>query len=266
MIQDIFVGGYVAGESMIHRLDPRTKLAGMMIMLVMVFLAGSPSNHVLACASTAIVAALTALGVRVWLWSLKRFMWMLVLAATANALMVREGSEIVIGSLSLPLTDEGLYKGLLLTVQLAEAIVLSMVLTFTTSPIQITKAFSRLARPLKRLVPIEEIGLVLLLAMRFVPLLQQELRTIVDAQKSRGVEFGRGSPAVRASNLGAVLVPALSGTIRRADILAGAMASRGFQPGRPRSEYAPLEFHRADAWAALFIAVYAILQTALFTL
>ncbi len=260
MIQDIFIGSYIPGDSVLHRLDPRTKLVGMIIMLGMVFLARSPLNQAITFAATALAAILTAAGARIWLWSMKRFVWMLAIAGVANILFVREGTAIAAGSVSLPLTDEGIRKGLLFTLQLGEAIVLSMCLTFSTSPIQITRACRRLARPLRRVLPVEEIGLVLLMAMRFVPLLQQELRCIVDAQKSRGVEFGRGNLAVRAANLSAVLVPALSSTLRRADTLAEAMAARGFQLGQRRSEYEPLEFCALDAKTAAFLTGCLVLQ------
>jgi energy-coupling factor transport system permease protein len=260
MVHDIFIGGYIPGDSILHRLDPRTKLAGMVILLGTVFLAPNAWNPAIAGVATATIAALTGAGARIWGWSLKRFMWLLAFSAAANILFVREGTLITAGPLALPFTELGIKKGLLLTLQLGAAIAISMSLTFTTSPIQITKACRAMARPLRRFLPVEEIGLVLLLAMRFVPLLQEELRAIVDAQKSRGVEFGRGGPAVRATNLAAVLVPALSSALRRADILAAAMTARGYEPGKPRSEYEPLAFRSIDATAALLVVGYLIIQ------
>jgi energy-coupling factor transport system permease protein len=261
MIHDIFIGSYIPGDSVLHRLDPRTKLAGMVVVLGTVFLAENAWNSAIAGVATVTIAVLTGAGARIWGWSLKRFVWLLAFSAAANMLFVREGAPITAGPLTLPFTEPGIKKALLLTLQLGEAIVVSMSLTFTTSPIQITKACRAMARPLRRFLPVEEIGLVLLLGMRFVPLLQQELRAIVDAQKSRGVEFGRGGPAVRATNLAAVLVPALSSALRRADILAAAMTARGYEPGKPRSEYEPLEFRSIDATAAVVITSYLIIPT-----
>jgi energy-coupling factor transport system permease protein len=185
---------------------------------------------------------------------------MLLLVAVANILFISKGTVLTAGTLSLPVTDEGLRKGLLFTLQLAQAVMLSMCLTLTTSPIQIARACRKLAAPFRRYLPVDQTGLVILMAMRFVPLLQEELRFIVDAQKSRGVEFGSGGLAVRAANLSAVLVPALSNTLRRADMLANAMKARGFDPNRPRSEYEPLEFSSLDKKAALFITIYMMIQ------
>jgi energy-coupling factor transport system permease protein len=263
MIHDIFIGGYIPGDSVLHRLDPRTKLAAMVILLGTVFLARSSWNPAIVGVATATVAVLTGAGARIWGWSLRRFAWLLVLSSAANMLFVREGEAITLGPLALPFTDQGIEKGLLLTLQLGQAIVISMSLTFTTSPLQIAKACRAMALPMRRFLPVEEMGLVLLLAMRFVPLVQQELRAIVDAQKSRGVEFGRGSPAVRAANLTAVLVPALSGALRRADILASAMTARGYTPGQPRSEYEPLELRSIDASTVVIVVGYLIALHAL---
>jgi energy-coupling factor transport system permease protein len=95
--------------------------------------------------------------------------------------------------------------------------------------------------------------MTLLLAIRFLPLLHHELHTIVDAQKSRGVELATGTPMFRARNFVSVLVPALSGALRRAEILATAMEARGFRPDQDRSAYKVLRFSRLDylSWICL---------------
>ena len=123
---------------------------------------------------------------------------MLLIAAGINMLFNSDGQPMMIGQWELPITEQGVHTSLTLSFQLLLAIILSMVLTFTTTPRDLTRGLERLARPLKRVrVPVEEAAVILLLAMRFVPLLQQELRTTVEAQKSRGVEFGQGGVVAR---------------------------------------------------------------------
>ena len=164
-----------------------------------------------------------------------------------------------------PVTTQGLRAGGLFTLALAHAIILSMTLTFTTTPRQLTSAFERMAHPLQKLgVPVDEIGLILLLAMRFIPQLQMETMAIVDAQKARGVEFGSGSIYQRASNFIAVLGPAMSASLRRADNLATAMTAKGFSPGKPRSELRPLQLTATDGLAACLILAVFICQVSLF--
>lgn len=199
------------------------------------------------------VACMTRTGWRVWLVALSRFSWMLLIAAGINLIFSKGGAFIHVWGYALPVTGEGVVVAATFTAQLAEAIVFSMALTFTTTPRELTRGLERLARPLSRLsFPVEEFSIVVLLALRFVPLLQHEVRTIVAAQKSRGVEFGKGNIQARGRTLIAVLVPALTGALRRADLLAVAMTERGFRPGEKRSEYRPLQFYRRDYLAAFF--------------
>lgn len=261
LITDIAIGGYLPGNSILHRLDPRTKILGLIVMLIMVFSYRSSAGAMAIALGTAIVVCLCGAGRKIWVSELGRFKWMLVLAAGLNLLFNQGGQPLSVAGLELPVTFEAVKSSFTICLQLIEVITLSMALTFTTTPAELTKGFERLARPLKYLkVPVNEFSLVMLLAMRFVPLLQQELRDVVDAQKARGVEFGQGTLIDRARELVAILAPVLMGTIRRADLLAVAMSARGFTPGQPRSEYKPLRFRRVDALAAGFLGGLLICQ------
>jgi energy-coupling factor transport system permease protein len=259
LIQDVSIGGYVPGDSVLHRLDPRTKLIGLIVLLIGVFATRTDVGLLITCSVVTALMFLCRIGWRVWWWGLLRFSWMLFIAAGINMLFNSGGQPMKIGQWELPITEQGVHTSLTLSLQLLLAIILSMVLTFTTTPRDLTRGTERLARPLKRLrVPVEEAGVILLLAMRFVPLLQQELRTTVEAQKSRGVEFGQGGVVARSKNLVVVLVPALMGTLRRSDLLAVAMTARGFRPGKPRSEYKPLHFGPLDYSAFIFMAAFSL--------
>jgi len=251
---DIAVGGYLPGDSVLHRLDPRIKLLGLIVMLVLVFLPGSTEGLIVTALGTVTVLVLSGAGWRVWASELVRFKWMLVIAASLNLFFGQGGEPLRVAGWELPITLDGVRSATIICLQLLQAIIFSMTLTFTTTPTELTRGFERLAYPLKYFkVPVAELGLVMLLAMRFVPLLQQELRNIVDAQKARGVDFSQGPLLDRAGALRAILIPALTGTIKRADLLAVAMSARGFRPGEPRSEYRPLEFRRIDLFAVTFL-------------
>jgi energy-coupling factor transport system permease protein len=266
LIQDITLGGYLPGDSVLHRLDPRTKLLGLAAMLLAVFINSDTYGILVTAAAIALLAWLSRTGWRVWFWGLSRFAWMLAVVAAANLFFRSSGEVISIGEWELPFTSEGVQTGLKFTLQLVEAIMLSMLLTFATTPRELTRGVQRLSSPLKRLkIPVDDIGMVLLLAIRFIPLLQQELRTIIDAQRSRGVEFSRGNLMVRARNLTAVLVPALVATLRRADTLALAMTARGFEPGKSRSEYKPLRFTEIDYAAMVCVAGFVVGRIAFFS-
>jgi len=242
---------------MFHRLDPRTKLAGLFLLLVTIFVHPDKLGVTATGAVVLACAALTGVGWRLWFGVGLRFAWMLGITAAANLLFVRGGSAVIVGGWELPFTSRGLETASLFTAQVAEAVAVSMILTFTTTPAELTRGAERLARPLKRLgVPVDQFGLIGLLALRFLPVLQQEVQATVEAQKSRGVDFASGNLATRTANLVAVLMPALSGALRRADLLASAMTARGFQPGKDRTEFRPLKFSVADYVAAAMVASF----------
>jgi len=262
---DIAVGGYIPGDSHIHRLDPRTKLLGLVLMIVGVSLASSPAGVAVTFAAVIISAALCRAGWTIWWWALSRFVWMLAIVAVAHLWFTPSGTPIIVGNREMPITVQGVQASGLFTLRLAEIIVLSMTLTFTTTPRDLTRGCVRLARPLERLrVPVDEIGLVMTLAMRFIPLLQLEVRTIMEAQAARGVPFAEPGLVTRSRNLIAVLVPALVTAVRRADLLATAMAARGFVPGAARSEFRPLRFSIADAVAGTIIVTLCLVQVIAF--
>jgi energy-coupling factor transport system permease protein len=186
---------------------------------------------------------------------------MLALVALLNVVFVSEGTAIAVGKWALPITYEGLGYGALLTAQLTEAIALAMLLTFTTTPTGITRGVERLGRPLKFLrVPVEEMALVIQLAMRFAPIIEWELKGAIDAQRSRGVEFEHGNALTRVGLFVSVLTPALFGALRRADLLSSAMRARGFEPGRPRTEFRPLRLAAGDYLAVCGLATLFVLQ------
>jgi energy-coupling factor transport system permease protein len=262
---DITIGGYIPIDSMVHRLDPRTKLAGLVGILVAIFLFPTPSAVTTVSIFVTALAYLTQVGALVWIRACLRFSMMLGIVLGVNVFLRSQGRPIAIGEWDLPITWEGLEAGIIFTVQIILAIVASLVLTFSTSPIELSRGLERLARPLNYLkVPVGDLAMIAMLAIRFVPLLQQELHTTIDAQKSRGVDFGTGKLTTRAANLVALMAPVLTGCLRRADLLATAMTARGFKPGAPRSEYRSLRFCSADWYALGGLVLFLVFRFALF--
>lgn len=259
MRTDIAIGGYIPVDSVLHGLDPRTKLLGLVAALIAIFWSAGLDEVGIVSLAVALAAYLTRVGWRVWGRAFLRFSLMLALVLGMNVLFRSYGRPITISGWESPITWEGLETGIAFTVQILLAIAVSMTLTLTTSPTELSRGVEKLAQPLKRLrVPVDDLGMIALLAMRFVPLLQQELQTTIDAQKSRGVEFGTGRLIDRARNLVALLTPVLTGALRRADLIAVAMTARGFQPGKIRSQYKQLCFSRTD-WIVLAALLFALL-------
>ena len=261
LVMDLSIGGYVPGDSFLHRLDPRTKLLGMLLMLLGVFVSDSLEAAITSVAAAGGLAALSGAGWRIWAWGLFRFKWMFLIVFLINLLFHSGGAVLHIGPHQVPFSGDGVRSSSALSLRLISAIIVSLSLTFTTTPREMMLGFRRLASPLQRLrVPIDEFAMLMMLAMRFIPLVQEELRNTIDAQRARGVEFGHGPVVARALNLLAILVPALHGVLRRADHLAIAMTARGYRPRQPRSEYRPLRFTRRDLFALLLPLAFALIQ------
>ncbi|MEW6531442.1 MAG: energy-coupling factor transporter transmembrane component T [Thermodesulfobacteriota bacterium] len=261
LAEHTLIGAYVPMDSWVHGFDPRVKLIGMLAVVMGLFYAANTAATVVTGLAVLVAACASRVGWKLWIGGLFRFKWMLLLVALLNVFFVSEGTAVTLGKWVLPISYEGLRSALLITVQLTEAIALAMLLTFTTTPTAITHGVERLGRPLKPLrVPVEELALVMQLAMRFVPIIEWELKSTIDAQRSRGVEFEQGNAVTRAGLFVSVLTPALFGALRRADLLSSAMRARGFAAGRPRTEFRPLRLAARDYLAVGGLAMLFVLQ------
>jgi energy-coupling factor transport system permease protein len=254
-VQDLSIGGYIPGDSLFHQLDPRAKIICSLLIMLSVFLFSSAAGVLIVSVFVILSALLTRVGLLIWLSGLRKFSWMLAITFALNLLFFDPQNTILTGQRENPAFLQGVLPAAVFTLKILLAITLSMCLTFTTDASELAIGIVWLLKPLKIIsAPVETYGTVLLLAMRFVPVLQQEIRVTIDAQKSRGVEFGSGNISERCLQLKAVLAPAILGAIRRADLLATAMEARGFSIGAPRSSYRELNFSSADYFCTILSA------------
>ncbi len=258
---DVTIGGYLPLDSVLHRLDPRTKIICAVVAIIFIFTADRVGEIALLTALTLLAAFLSRVGARLWLWGIRRFSFLLLFGILMHLLFNPAGRYMYIGDWLLPFTEEAAINALLFGWRIAAATVISMTLTFTTAPKDLASALHKSARPLARIgLSGRETGFILLLAMRFIPILQREVAGIREAQEARGVQFATGRYVNRAVNLSAILTPALAAALRRAESLATAMACRGFEPGKDRTEFQVFAFGRIDAVALVAMACLPILR------
>jgi energy-coupling factor transport system permease protein len=137
----------------------------------------------------------------------------------------------------------------------------ALVFNFTTSALDLADGIVRLLRPLRIIrVPIDQLGLMMFLAMRSIPLLFDELRQIRAAQISRGVDTG-GSLIKRIRTLPGLLSALLSALLRRADKMSESLILRGYSPGRKRSS---IKLYQLQTEDFLFEAVFLLVMLILF--
>jgi energy-coupling factor transport system permease protein len=245
MLSGITMGQYIPGDSLLHRLDPRTKVFGVLAAAASILAASNWQGFVLAALLTITALMLSELPLRILLGSLKS-LWILLAFTFLIQVFFTPGTALA-GIGPLKISQEGVAAGSEIFLRLSMLILTAFLLTLTTPPIKLTAGLEYLISPLKRLgVPAHELAMMMTLALRFVPTLMQEAEIVIKAQRSRGAGFTTGSPAKWAKGLLPLFVPLFAGALRRADDMAVAMEARCYRGGANRTRMRELKFDRPD--------------------
>ena len=256
MIKDITLGQYFPGNSAIHRLDPRTKLLGMIAYIVIVFLVTKTPVFIIPALFAAICIYLARVPFGYVIRSLKPIRFLLVFMFIVNLFMVRTGKT-VIAFWIISITDEAIKQSVYITLRLVLLLVGTSLMTLTTTPIALTDGLERLLMPLSKIhFPAHELAMMMTIALRFIPTLIEEADKIMKAQMARGADFESGNLIKRARNMIPILVPLFVSAFRRADELAMAMESRCYHGGEGRTRMNVLKFGRGDGAAAAAFIVW----------
>ena len=254
MLQDITLGQFFPGDSILHRLDPRVKIGLLFFLFIVIFFAKSATSYGILITFVAILILSSQIPVQTVLKSLKPLSWILIFTLAIH--FVSHPGEIVCSIWIFDITREGISEGLILTTRLILLLILSSLLTFTTSPLKLTDAMERILSPLKRFgVPSHELAMMMTIAIRFIPTLIEETDKIMKAQQARGADFTTGNIFRRLKSIVPILVPLFLSAFRRADDLALAMESRGYRGGIGRTQMKSLKYETRDLWAILIIGI-----------
>ena len=261
MLKDITLGQYFPGDTIVHRLDPRTKLILVVLYIVALFQAKGWIGYAVVLAVTIVCMALSHISFTNIFKGLKPMLFIIVLTALLN-LFYTSGTPIVEGWI---ITWEGLDRAVKMILRIMLLITGTFLLTYTTSPMALTDGLEMLMGPLKKIkVPVHEMTIMMSMALRFIPTLIEETDKIMSAQKARGADFENGSLIQRAKALLPILVPLFVSAFRRADELAVAMESRCYHGGEGRTRMKTLQFARRDyialALGTLFLAGVIVLR------
>ena len=254
-LQDITFGHYIKGTSFLHLLDPRVKLLSVSILLPLIFTLHTMLPISLLALTVLISVTISGIPASFILKGLKHFFWLFLFAAVFHAFFT-PGEPLPYLSW---VSYEGAQEGLRVLIQLVLAIIFSHLLTLTTPPLELTMGLERLLSPLKRIgVPVSDLAMMMLVAIRFIPILKTEAEGIVKAQKGRGIDLSSGGLIERAKNIPVVLVPLIYSSFRRADDLAVAMVSRGYVPGGERGSLREMRLGVKEYLTLCFIFVLVI--------
>ncbi|MBE7009920.1 MAG: energy-coupling factor transporter transmembrane protein EcfT [Ruminococcaceae bacterium] len=264
MLKDITLGQYFPIDSPLHKMDPRTKILALILLITAIFIAGNPAGYALVTLFTVLVIVLSRVPVKLYFKGLKPIWFVIIFTAALN-MFLTPGTKIQIGDYTTPVTWEGLLLAGKMALRLVLLIMASSALTYTTSPIVLTDGIEKLLKPLSKLgVPTYELAMMMSIAIRFIPTLIEETDKIMKAQKARGADFDSGSVFKRVKAMAPMLVPLFISAFRRADELAVAMESRCYQGGSTRTRLNEICFRKTDVFAALsclaFLAALIIIK------
>lgn len=251
MLKDITLGQYFPGDTIVHRLDARTKLILVVLYIVALFQSNGWVSYIAVLLATAACMALSQIKPATIFKGLKPMLFIIALTAALN-MFYTQGTPIIPGWI---ITWEGIARSVKMILRIVLLITGTFLLTYTTSPIALTDGLELLLNPLKKIkVPVHEMTMMMSMALRFIPTLIEETDKIMSAQKARGADFETGSLIQRAKALLPVLVPLFVSAFRRADELAVAMESRCYHGGEGRTSMKQPKMLRRDL-AALIIGV-----------
>ena len=257
MISDITLGQFFPGFSVVHKLDPRTKIVLAIAYIVTVFLAKTPIAFLFLTVFTLILIPLTKINARVILKGLKPMYFILIFTSILHIFATKGTGEPLLEWYFIHIYYEGILRAIFMSLRFLLFIIgTSLFLTYTTSPIALTDGLEWLLSPLKLIkVPVSIFSMMMTIALRFIPTLVEETEKIMNAQSSRGADFSSGNLVRRAKALVPLIIPLFASSFKRAGELASAMECRCYAVDRKRTKMNKLTFHLRDLWFVLLLAL-----------
>ena len=246
MLKDITLGQYFPGNSIVHRLDPRTKLIMLIVYIVALFCAVSWISYGVMLVFLATTIAISTIPLKSIVRGMKPLVFILVFTGILN-IFFTTGEQLLVSFWGISIYMEGLVRAFFMMARILMLITGTFLLTYTTSPISLTDGLESLLSPLKAIrLPVHELAMMMCIALRFIPTLIEETDKIMSAQRARGADFESGNLMQRVKALVPILVPLFISAFRRADELATAMECRCYQGGEGRTKMKLLRFKRND--------------------
>ncbi|MBP3706920.1 MAG: energy-coupling factor transporter transmembrane protein EcfT [Clostridia bacterium] len=258
MLKDITFGQYYRCNSIIHRLDPRIKILLLIVVFIFIFLAQGFAGLLVMTLFITIIILLTKVPIKLFLKNLKSILPIIIFTTLINLFYSKDG--IVLFEIwKLKLTTGGVERAVFLALRIILLIIVGSVLTYTTTPNDLTDAIERLLSPLKfiglkRFVHV--LAMMMTIALRFIPTLIEETEKIMNAQKARGANLEEGNIFERIKALIPILIPLLISSVRHAYELAEAMECRCYNGGEGRVRMKKLRLHISDYLSCVVCLIF----------
>ena len=236
------LGQYRPNDSIWHRLDARVKIFLVSLVLVLALLTASYIFYLVILA--ALIGSLfwARVTLKTVYGNFKPLLVIVLITFLYHIIFSGAGTKIVFSVLGFDITLEALSRAGYFSLRLIIFITVAYLITLTSSPSELAEALIKILKPLKKIgVPVNDLGLILFIAIRFIPILYEEFNAIKNAQMIRGVNFS-GSIFTRIKKTVYILIPVFVSAIGRADDLALAIEARGYDGRRERTFYTHTSF------------------------
>ncbi len=258
MISDITIGQYFPGNSIVHKLDPRMKIILIFLLIVSIFICKNIAGLGAIILFSVILVLISKIPFKTVLKSIKPLVVIILLTAVLNIFYGKGDALVQLGRLKI--TADGVETAVFMAVRIITLVVISSLLTYTTSPTELTDALERLLKPLKLIkIDVHSIAMTMTIALRFIPTLIEEIEKIMSAQKSRGADLESGSLIHRAKALIPVLIPLFVSAFRRAGELAYAMECRCYHGGEGRTKMKVMKLSARDFLSLAAVIVFMVI-------
>lgn len=262
-MKDISLGQFYPADSFTHKMDPRAKLVLVVAFIVMAFLAKNFLSYFAVMICVVSATLVSRIPITKVLKSIKAIIFILVFTGILN-LLFYNGDTVLWEWWRVKITVEGIIFSIKMVLRLVLLVMGTTLLTYTTTPTAITDGMESLMKPLKYIkVPVHDIAVIMSIALRFIPIISEEVDKIMMAQKARGAAFDNGGLLKRAKALLPVLIPLFISAFRRAEELASALDARCYNATPNRTRYKVMKFSWRDLIGVIGVAVFIVLVVAL---
>ncbi len=253
-MNNVALGQYMPLDSVVHKMDPRSKIMIMLFLMVAIFIPAGVLGYVIIGIFILLSLYLSKLNIKYALRTMKPMLWMMAFLLVINLLVIKTGTPLF-SIKGFIIYSDALNQTLYIVVRLMLMIIITTVLTATTKPLDLTLGIEKLLKPFEKIgVPAHIIAMMISIALRFIPTLIEETQRIMNAQASRGVDLENGSIKEKIMAILSLIVPLFVSAFDRADQLANAMEARGYDPSRKRTRYKVLKMQTID-YASMILSV-----------
>lgn len=258
MTDKMIIGRFIPSNTIIHHLDSRMKMIFVFLFMILIFYCNTWLAYGFMLLTVLIIMYLAQIKFWFLIKGLTPVMILFIFTFVMH-LIVTKGGTVLVDFKIFTIEENGVVQGAFIVLRLVLLVMISTIMTLTTSPISLTDAIESMLKPLKKIkFPVHELAMMMSISLRFIPTLMDELDRIIKAQTSRGSDVTAGSVFNRFKAIIPLLIPMFISAFKRADDLAVAMESRGYNAANVRTTYRKLKWRLKDTIALSTILIIAI--------